>query len=511
MEVLLVMRIHFWILLFFVLYPVSGLAVVPPEEATPDSETESGSQEIQSKQMLQTFEEDEKEAMDDGTTESKNLSPDGSTEPGVSTPSAPQESGDLTEDEQALLNEGFSSVDNSASPGLITKLMPDISLSLNTTAAWFSQEEDASQMGSHDAKTNGFNLNQVELNLSSNVDPYFGMSTIIIVGSHGFELEEAFATTSALPWGLQMRAGYFFTRFGRLNPIHLHGWNFLDMAIVNAKFFGGEGSRGLGGEMSWLMPTPWYSEIVYSTTMVNNSAEINASFQIEQSHDEHAEEEEGEEEDVHDEHNHGSQIAPTSYHDLLTTVSWKNFHEMGANWGLKWGLSGQYGPYLGGHTELYGADFYLRYKPVASQQKTAFSILAEVMLRRRIAGEGHDHDHEDEHGSDVLQDYGGNFELTWDFAKRWSLGARYGFVTGVDEDPLQPSWTEIEHKGSLQASFKPSEFSMIRLQGNVHTFGGHEDHTGEDLHGGHGHEDPLGFSVLLGFAFNIGHHPPHQY
>jgi len=486
---------------FILILPTVSSATEPPTENTEGGEAGLSTE---SQDATQTPVEGENAQESPKAKESKSNEAENSrSESGALT--------ELTEEEKAQLEDSFGSFATAPSSGIISKILPDISLSLNTTAAWFSEENDTAQLGSHDAKTNGFNLNQVELNLSSNVDPYFKMNTIIIVGSHGFELEEAFATATALPWGLQMRAGYFFTRFGRLNSIHLHGWDFLDMAMINAKFFGGEGSRGLGGELSWLMPTPWYSEIVYSTTMVGNSTGINASFQIEQAHDDHGEEEaEG---DSHDGHNHGSAISPSSYLDMLTTVAWKNFHEMGPNWGLKWGLSGQYGPYFGGHTEIYGADLYLRYKPIASQQKTAFSILAEVMLRRRVGEDSHDHDHdhEGEHGSDLLQDYGGNFELTWDFANRWSVGARYGFVTGLEEDPLQPSWTETEHKGSLQASFKPTEFSLIRLQGNVHTFaGGHDDHAGEHDHHDH-HELSLGYSVMLGFAFTIGHHPPHLY
>ena len=86
----------------------------------------------------------------------------------------------------------------------------------------------------------------------------------------GVEVEEAYGTTLALPWNLQLRAGQFLTRFGRINSTHPHTWAFLDQPLVVGTFFGGEGNRGLGLEVSWLASfLPWYVELVGSSHQAN--------------------------------------------------------------------------------------------------------------------------------------------------------------------------------------------------------------------------------------------------
>ena len=57
---------------------------------------------------------------------------------------------------------------------------------------------------------------------SADVDPYFKFDANIVFGADGVEVEEAYATTLALPGNLQVRAGQFLTRFGRINPTHPH-------------------------------------------------------------------------------------------------------------------------------------------------------------------------------------------------------------------------------------------------------------------------------------------------
>ncbi len=131
------------------------------------------------------------------------------------------------------------------------------------------------QGGGHDPKTRGYTLGQAELSLSGVVDPYFTAEAHILSvvnptsGETAFELEEAFLTTTGLPYGLQLEAGYFLTEFGIVNPQHPHVWDWLDMPVANARMFGGDGMRQAGFRASWLLDTPWFSQIHFGMQNAN--------------------------------------------------------------------------------------------------------------------------------------------------------------------------------------------------------------------------------------------------
>ena len=69
--------------------------------------------------------------------------------------------------------------------------------------------------------------------------------------------KKPFETTS-LPYGLQIKAGQFFDAFGRINATHPHTWEFADSPIVNGRLLGADGLRGVGAQIAWTLPVPWY-------------------------------------------------------------------------------------------------------------------------------------------------------------------------------------------------------------------------------------------------------------
>ena len=150
----------------------------------------------------------------------------------------------------------------------------------------FSTENDESistlQGGGHDPKSRGYTLGQAELSLSGVVDPYFTAAAHILslvntaTGESTFEVEEAFVTTTGLPLGLQLEAGYFLTEFGIINAQHPHAWDWIDMPVVNSRMFGGDGMRQGGFRLSWLLNTPWFSQI--HVGMQNANGVTMASF-----------------------------------------------------------------------------------------------------------------------------------------------------------------------------------------------------------------------------------------
>jgi hypothetical protein len=328
-----------------------------------------------------------------------------------------------------------------ATARMLQSMNPDMSFILDVAGAWFSpgfsftgapgtMADGNYQLGAHDPKQTGFNLQQLELHVEASVDPFFQLQANIVFSKFGVEVEEAYAVSTSLPWGLQARAGQFLTRFGRKNPTHPHSWHFVDQPLVNGKFFGAEGNRGLGVEVSWLAPLPWYLEVLGSVTEANDACCARSYF--------------------------GGEVLPVlSPLDLLATGGIKQFFPFGDDWSLFWGLSAQSGPNPTGknnRTEMLGTDLYLRYRPINSPGRTAISWTTEAIVRRmQIPGT-------------VLTDVGMYSQIVAQFMLQFELGARVEAVSGNIGDPLDPDWTGVRTRYSAQATYYPSHFSRVRAQ-----------------------------------------------
>ena len=317
--------------------------------------------------------------------------------------------------------------------------LPDISIVLDAALAAFSMDEPL-QSGGHDPSHSGFNLQQLELSLGKSVDPYFRFDSNLVFLEDGVEIEEAYATTLDLPANLQLRAGKFLTRFGRINGKHPHAWDFVDQPFFWSKALGGDGNRGLGAELSVLLPLPWYVEIAGSTTQADG-ADTARSFYG------------GDDQGIH---------SPLDFENLLAL---KQFFELGHDWSLFFGVTAATGPNPFGRdtrTDLFGTDLFLKYRPITRASYTSVSVESEWILRRRQVPD------------DLLLDVGGYAQLAYRFERRWSLAGRYEYGTATVNrsgqpavDPLDPTQVADRHRAALAVTFHPSEFSRLRLQGSV--------------------------------------------
>lgn len=313
---------------------------------------------------------------------------------------------------------------------------PDLSFILDVAGAAFSDPEPL-QGGAHDPVVDGVNLQQLELAIGGAVDPYLRFDGNLVFAQFGVELEEAYATTTSLPGRLQLRAGQFLTRFGRFNVTHPHSWSFVDQPFALSRIFGGEGNRGLGAEASVLLPLPWYAELLASETMANGAATARSFYG-------------------------GQDLGVDSPLHLQSTVALKQFHPLGPDWALMWGLSWASGPNPTGRdnrTEVYGGDLLLKWRPVTRASHQELRVHAEGFWRRRQVPE------------DVYSDTDAFALATWRFARRWGLGARAewgSMLTNLDgdrvTDELDPEWTNVRTRLSGQTTFWPTEFSRLRLQ-----------------------------------------------
>src|SRR6266404_7585170 len=133
-----------------------------------------------------------------------------------------------------------------------------------------ARDLDRVEVGDHDPQQRGFNARNIELAFDGAVDPYFeGFANIVFKldndNQTDVEVEEAFLQTTSLPFNLQLKAGQFFAAFGRLNPTHPHTWDFADTPLVNGLFLGPDGLRGVGAQISWTLPLPWYSQLIFAS------------------------------------------------------------------------------------------------------------------------------------------------------------------------------------------------------------------------------------------------------
>src|SRR5687768_8188844 len=373
-----------------------------------------------------------------------------------------------------------------------------------------SDIEGGTQLGGHDPNQRGFTVQGVEATFTGAVDPYFrGMANVLFsidAGGESFlELEEAYLETISLPGNLQVRGGQFLTEFGRHNPTHPHAWAFVDAPLVNARFLGPDGLRNPGARVSWLMPTPFYSEL--SLAVQNSHGETAASFRS--SGHVHGGEEEEEEVPFafrHPDNDRGLKRVD----DLLFAPRYAMSFDLTDAQTLLLGASAAFGPNSRGgdaggdtDTQIYGLDFTWKWKPIRHQAGFPFVMWqTEAMWRKYDVGEFDWADEEEGQIIDTgtggpavlpgetLNDYGFYTQLLYGFRPRWVAGLRFDYVKGepadyerhnltLDGEPLGRDLERAERwRLSPNLTWFPTEFSKLRLQYNYDDRKGiGEDHS----------------------------------
>jgi hypothetical protein len=110
----------------------------------------------------------------------------------------------------------------------------------------------------HRAKAGGdFNFRAAELGIAASVDPFARVYSFMTGSKEGFEVEEAAAITTSLPWNLTAKGGRFFADFGRLPKNHPHEYAFVNTPLSIERMVGGE-SKADGVEVNYLLPTPFF-------------------------------------------------------------------------------------------------------------------------------------------------------------------------------------------------------------------------------------------------------------
>ena len=111
-----------------------------------------------------------------------------------------------------------------------------------------------------------FGVREVELSIQSAIDPYFrGDIFLGISALEGISIEQAFLTTTSLPYGLQAQVGRFLMPVGKENTTHRHDLHTVEYPHVLQRFFSDDGLKGTGATLSKIVsPFGFYQEVIVS-------------------------------------------------------------------------------------------------------------------------------------------------------------------------------------------------------------------------------------------------------
>jgi hypothetical protein len=347
------------------------------------------------------------------------------------------------------------------------------------------------ELGDHDPAVRGFSLPNAEIALDGAVDPYFkGFGNLVWKldenNNTSVELEEAYAASVSLPANLQAKAGQFYAGFGRQNMQHPHQWAFVDEPIMLTRTFGPDGLRNVGAQLSWLAPTPWYTEAFIS--VLNGQGNTAFSFRNP-----------GEPDTNGVDRVHGRATfneTTSSMSDLLYVPRLATSFDLTDQQTLVLGVSAAFGPNETGQnlrTEIYGIDAYWKWKSPHAQGGFPFvAWQTEALYQRFHAGA----DPAAGLTTEELKDWGFYSQVLWGFKPRWVAALRGEYANGNpgEYDPSDVYRNE-RTRISPALTFYPSEFSKIRLQYNY------------DQGALFGTEH----SVWLQFEFLLGAHGAHKF
>ena len=356
----------------------------------------------------------------------------------------------------------------------------------------------------HSPDKRGAELQQIEFSIGGRVKGW-DAEAHIVYSEDEVEVEEAFITSNEMPYGLELKIGYYFTEFGLMNKEHLHNWIWVDQPIVVSRMFGGEGMRGAGVRLKWNLPTNWKSAVLIGAQ--DSSGDLMVNFHG-TGHD-HGEEEEGHD-DEHEEFEEGIANRPLvdtetrTLEDIAWSFRWENQFKIAADTRMSFGLSAAYGSNAtgdNGYTFLYGAD--LKFQGKMKGHRPDWVWQTEY-IRRKYHASAFDFEDDDDPsenfslGSANVHDWGAYTMFVKNLAPKWSAGLRADYVSGSGnsfegEEVVQRNDDENRSdrwRLSPLLIYHPNDYFSVKFQYS------YDDAKFEG--GSKAHLFWLGFEILLG-------------
>jgi len=344
---------------------------------------------------------------------------------------------------------------------------------------------------------NGFNLNYVEVDIRSTVDPYFDFVSVFHIDKESIEIEEAYFQTRSLPYNLKLKGGKFLSSFGRLNSQHQHFWSFSDAPLIYKSILGEEGINETGLQLTYLAPLPFFLQLGTELFQGDNEFNFNRfGFTLNTKQDLTGD-------DI--------VIKDTKKPNLFTSfikASW----DIG-NTSILTGLShatgdtrintiNDFNEALAGKTNLY--NFELTIKHIIDSYR--YLQFQGEYITRKFSGNRFYYNNNDLVISNYKKNQAGFYLQTiYKFNQRYRAGFRYDLITKNDifENSIKQDIPNSLYRYSFMIDFLPSEFSYIRLQYNI------DRSLFKELNSGIQREKVNEF--MIQFNFSIGAHGTHAF
>lgn len=346
----------------------------------------------------------------------------------------------------------------------------------------------------------GLSLDESELTLSANVDQaFFAQATVGLHddgGSTEVDMEEAYVDTLALPAGLGLRFGRFYSGIGYLNRFHSHAWDFHDEPLVYRALLGGQ-LRDDGVRATWVAPTDLFIQVGAETLRGDRFPGG------------------GSKQDFGDAQSLflklGGDFDAANAWQFGLSALWENPRDREGGGHAHGDAAGPTVAFTGDST-LYGADFVWKWAPDGNPTQRNFIFQAEFFRR-------------DEGGNVIFTEatnaarlaydgtqYGWYAQGVYQFMPRWRVGLRYdrlsadnrlrvadlGGFADPDEVLSESGLLDAGHepaRASLMFDWSPSEFSRLRLQ-----------YSRDDSR-----PDATDHQVTLQYIMSLGAHGAHEF
>jgi hypothetical protein len=274
--------------------------------------------------------------------------------------------------------------------------------------------------------------------LNANIDDkFFGSFTAAVEREGGIEVEEAYFQTLALPYGLGIEGGRFFSDIGYLNDQHSHAWDFYDPPLAYRAILDNQyGDDGL--QVSWVAPTELYlafggelfrGDAFPAAGAADNGVGSKTVF-------------------VHAGDDVGDSNSWTAGLSYLRAKADDRETDCGV---------------FTGTTDVSIADFVWKWAPHGDPSQRSFKLQSEYFWS-----------HPDGSFDDIpysAKQRGWYAQGVYQFMPRWRAGYRHdklnpGSVNAALQDTVLDSHGHEPRRDSLMVDFSNSEFSRLRLQYN---------------------------------------------
>ncbi|MEO8597519.1 MAG: hypothetical protein ABI759_29645 [Candidatus Solibacter sp.] len=337
--------------------------------------------------------------------------------------------------------------------------------------------------GNHGGRaTPSLQMHESEVGFQEVIDPYARADFFLSFGEQGVDLEEGYITFTALPAGLQLKAGKMRAAFGKVNTLHNHVLPWTDRPLVTQNLVAGEeGINDAGLSLSRILPAP-------KGLFLEGTAQL---FR-------------GDSENV---------FAATRRSDVAAVGHLRAYADLSESTNIDLGGSYARGhsPFADGNNQLYGIDAALRWKPLRRAIYHSFLARSEFIWARTSVLNP---DVTAAASNSLAKPFGFYVSADYQFGRRWTLGGRFDrsergqcLPTSPEMDTpcanaLAPS-TNFSRDiallrdtgGSIVLTYQPSEFSIIRTQFRRTKYG----------------EGRLANEFLFQFQFSMGAHGAHPF